>query len=87
MKIRCTLETDMKKLFESKKQVAAIGTPDAQIVMLKAPFIQHEQLLLAKNFRQYLKTILFSTKVLRWGFKKPRIRKCTNCKPVCKISR
>ena len=39
MKIRCTLETEMKKLFESKKKVTATGTPDAQIVFLKVPFL------------------------------------------------
>ena len=29
LKIRCTLQTDMNQLFESKKKVAAIGAPDA----------------------------------------------------------
>ena len=85
MKIRLTLETDMKKLFESDKnhmanpksgKLAASTdpndfepdptppTPDVQIVLLKAPMIQYEQLTLDKNFRQYLETILFSAKVL-----------------------
>ena len=77
MKIRLALETDMKKLFETKKSLLKItgrsttvgtpGVPDAQIVLLKAPYIQYEQLTLATNFRQYLETILFSSKVLRMG--------------------
>ena len=49
MIIRLTLETDLKKLFETKKKVAAIGTPDAQIVLLKAPYLQYEQIVLAKK--------------------------------------
>ena len=60
MKIRLALETDLKKLFETKKNVAAIGTRDAQIVLLKAPYLQYEQIVLAKNFRQYLESILCS---------------------------
>ena len=91
MKIRLTLETDMKKLFESDKnhmgnpksgKLATSTdpndfepdptppTPDVQIVLLKAPMIQYEQLTLDKNFRQYLETILFSAKVLRMGVQK-----------------
>ena len=42
-------------------------SPDVQIVLLKAPMTQYEQLTLDTNFRQYLETILFSTKVLRMG--------------------
>ena len=42
-------------------------TPDAQIIFLKLPFIQYEQTLLSKNFRQYLETIMVSSKVLRMG--------------------
>ena len=85
MKIRLTLETDMKKLFESDKNLmgnpktgklatftnpddfnsdGSTSTPDAQIVLLKAPMIQYEQVTLDTNFRQYLETILFSAKVL-----------------------
>ena len=47
----------MKKLFESRKVLAsrsAIPSPDAKITFTKAPFVQYEQLLLDKNFRQYL---------------------------------
>ena len=38
--------------------------------MLKAAFMQYEQLVLPKNFRQYLETILFSAKVLHTGIQK-----------------
>ena len=72
MKIRLTLETDMKKLFESNKslhgglktgktagstnsdgyeQDTAPKTPDVQIVLLKAPMIQYEQLALNTNLQ------------------------------------
>ena len=30
----------MKKLFESKKEVTTIGSPDTQIVLLKTPYLQ-----------------------------------------------
>ena len=79
MKIRLTLETDMKKLFESNKNL--IGNPksgkaaDIQIVLLKAPMMQYEQLTLDTNFRQYLETILFSAKVLRMGVQKTPYQK------------
>ena len=55
----------MKGLFESKEVLAtnsALPSPDAKIVFTKAPFIQYEQLLLDKNFRQYLETIMVSEK-------------------------
>ena len=35
MKIRLTLEIEMKKLFESKKKVTTIAAPDVQIVFYK----------------------------------------------------
>ena len=44
-----------KKMFESKKVLAAtagLPSPDAKIIFTRAPFIQCEQLLLDKNFRQ-----------------------------------
>ena len=70
MKIRLTLETDLKKLFETNKKVANIGTTDEQIVLLKAPYFQYEKIILAKNFRQYLESILFLAKVLRMGLQR-----------------
>ena len=55
----------MKKLFESRKFYAtstALPAPDAQIIFTKAPYIQYEQIVLDKNFRQYLETIMVSKK-------------------------
>ena len=49
IKICCTLETELERLIESKRQVVVIGAPDEQIIFLKAPFIQYEQILLTKN--------------------------------------
>ena len=51
------------------------GMPDAQIIFLKAPFIQYEQILLSKNFKQYLETIMLSSKVLRMGIQKTPYQK------------
>ena len=53
----------MEKLFESRKVLAAgaaIPFADAQVIFIKAPFIQYEQILLDKNFRQHLETIMVS---------------------------
>ena len=44
----------MKKLFESKNKVTTVGTLDTKIIFTKAPFIQYVQILLDKNFRQYV---------------------------------
>ena len=60
----------MKRLFESKDKVTTLGAPDAQSFFLKAPLIQYEQILLAKNFRQYLETIMSFSKFLRMGIQK-----------------
>ena len=49
-RIKCHLETKMKKLFESKKQVTTVGAPDAKKTFTKTLFIQDEQFLLDKNF-------------------------------------
>ena len=75
LKNHCTLETEMKKLFDFKKKVKAIGTSDAQIVFLKALFLQYEEILLIKKFRQYLETIMLSSKVLRIGIQKKPYQK------------
>ena len=40
----------------------AILAPDAKIIFTKAPFVQYEQILLDKNFRQYLETIMGAQK-------------------------
>ena len=63
----------MKRLLESRKVLASTATipsPDAKIIFTKASFVQYEQLLLDKNFRQYLETIMVSTKMLRMGAQK-----------------
>ena len=62
-------------MFESKKKVTAIGAPDAKIIFTKAPFIQYEQFLLDKTFRQYLETIIISKKILRMGVQKSPLQK------------
>ena len=54
---------------------SAILSPDAKIIFTKAPSIQYEQLLLDKNFRQYLETIMVSEKILRMGAQKTPIQK------------
>ena len=72
-RIKLFLEANMNKLFESKKLLAAgvaMLSADVQIIFTKAPFIQYEQVLLDKNFRQYLETIMVSKKVLRMGAQK-----------------
>ena len=49
----------------------AIGGQDAQIVFVRAPYLQYEQqILLKKSFRHYLETILLSSKVLTMGIQK-----------------
>ena len=65
----------MKRLFESRKRVTAMGAPDARIIFTKAPFIQYQQFLLEKNFRQYIETIMVSKKILHMGFQKTPIQK------------
>ena len=55
--------------------IATPGTPDAQIVLIKAPMIQYEQLTLNTNFRQYLEAILFSARTLRMGVQKTSYQK------------
>ena len=65
----------MKKLFEFKKKVNAIGAPDAEIILTKAPFIQYDQFLPDKIFRQYSETIMISKKKLRMGVQKTPIQK------------
>ena len=55
---------------EKKKKNPAIGVPDVKIVFVRAPLIQYSQILLTKNFREYLKTIMLSSKVLRMEIQK-----------------
>ena len=77
-RIKLFLETNMGQLFESRKVIASTATideADAEIIFTRAPFIQYEQILLDKNFRQHLETIMFSKKVLRMGAQKTPIQK------------
>ena len=70
---------DMIRLFESRKVLAASTTsatkPDAEIIFTWAPFIQYEQILLDKNFRQHLETIMVSKKIIRMGAQETPIQK------------
>ena len=77
-RVKLHLKKDMKKLFESRKVLAAganIPSPDAKIIFTKAPFIQYKQILLDKNFRQYLQTIMISKQILRMGKQKTPLQK------------
>ena len=77
-RIKLFLETNMEKLFESRKALAANATipeVDAEIIFTRAPFVQYEQILLDKNFRQHLETIMVSKKILRMGAQKTPIQK------------
>ena len=78
-RIKMFLETDMKRLFESRKVLAASTTsaaaPDAEILFTRAPFIQYGQILLDKNFRQHLETIMVSKKIIRMDAQKTPIQK------------
>ena len=69
----------MNKLFESRTVLTSTKntspTADAQIIFTRAPFIQYEQILLDKNFRQYLETIMVSKKTLRMGTRKTPTQK------------
>ena len=54
---------------------AAIPKVDAEIIFTKAPFVLYKQILLDKNFRQHLETIMVSKKILRMGAQKTAIQK------------
>ena len=74
----------MKKLFKSKKLYNLTDTipsaPNAQTIFTKTPFIQYEQILLDKNFREHLETTMVSKKILCMGVQKTPIQK------TCKIA-
>ena len=68
----------MDKLFESRNVLAAntaIPDVDAEILFTRAPFVQYEQILLDKNFRQHLETVIVSKKILRTGAQETPIQK------------
>ena len=74
-KFKLHLETEMQKLFESRKVITGVATvdPDRKIIFTKAAFIQYEQLLLDKSCRQYLETMMVSKKILRMETQKSPI--------------
>ena len=77
-RIKLFLETNMQKLFESRKALAAnaaIPEVDAEIIFTRAPLVQYKQILLDKNFRQHLETIMASKKILPMGAQKTPIQK------------
>ena len=78
-RIKLFLETNIAKLFESREVLASTATtppaPDAEIIFTKAPFIQYEHILLDKNIRQHLETIMVSKKIIRMGAQKTPIQK------------
>ena len=78
-RIKLLLETSMNKLFESRKvhatTVKTIPDPDVEVLFTRAPFVQYEQILLDKNFRQHLETIMVSKKIFRMGAQKTPIQK------------
>ena len=68
----------MDKVSKSIKVLAAntaIPDVDAEILFTSAPFVQYEQILLDKNFRQHLETIMVSKKILRTDTQKIPIQK------------
>ena len=76
-RIKLFLERNMDRFFESRKVLAAnasVPNVDAQIIFTRAPFVQYEQILLDKNFKQHLETITVSKKILRMGAQKTLIQ-------------
>ena len=69
----------MNKLFESRKVLASTTTAapsaDTKIILTRAAFVQYEQILLDKNFRQHLETIMVSKKIIQMGAQKTPIQK------------
>ena len=64
MKVICTWETKMSRIFESNKQVSAllITELNAQFIYHAACYIQHKQITLNDLHKQYLETALLSKK-------------------------
>ena len=73
------LETNTNKLFESRKALASTvktpPDPDVEILFTRAPFVQYKQILLNKNLRQHLETIMVSKIIIRMGAQKAPIQK------------
>ena len=90
IKIRLTLETDVKRMFQSDanlnsglkngKSASSTNPKDYNIaapgiLLIKSPMIQYEQFTRNKNFRQYFKTILYSARNLWMGVQKTPYQK------------
>ena len=78
-RIKLFLETITNKLFKSRKALASTvktpPDPDFEILFTRAPFVQYEQILLDKNLRQHLETIMVSKIIIRMGAQKTPIQK------------
>ena len=77
-RLKCHLEKKMIRLLETRKvlsSTAVVPTSNAKIIFTKVSFIQCEQILLDKNFRQYLEPIMVSKKILRIGAQRTLIQK------------
>ena len=72
-RIKLFLERNMDRFFESRKVLASKASVldvDAQIIFTRAPFVQHKQILLDKNFRQHLETVMVLKKNIKNGHSK-----------------
>ena len=74
-KVKCSLETKMKKLFKLKTKSTLAGTPDVKIIFTNVPYMQYEQFRLNDNFRQYIKTIMCSGKILSMSIQKTPLQR------------
>ena len=76
---RLTFETSISKLFESKKNQAAVitrpTTMDANIILDSAPYLLYHQFNLDDSFRTYLQGALISENDLRTGLQKTLLQK------------
>ena len=54
---------------------APIPEVDAEVIFTRVMFVQYEQILLDKSFRQHLETIMVSKKILRMGAQTTPIQK------------
>ena len=77
LKIRCTLQTEMKNLFESKTRLLPLAHRTRKLFFLGHCTCNMNKLK-KKNFRQYFETIKLSSKVLRMGIQKTPTRKRLN---------
>ena len=75
LKIVCTSETNMKKLFESNKKITTVGYFDPKNNLPQGFIYWTEQLRLDDVFGQYLETALFSKQILRMSIQKAPYQK------------